>query len=200
VTEPGERAAAEQRGLEGHDTRSSPDLDALAVSGRFLLFNFTRRDDHVAYLWVLRALDWLRAVHQVQAHTDDVARAEHDKATTAGAALRAARQSLAEAVAAAHEQAAGFGELARPDLRSLIGVGASGALPHWPDAAVSSLLVLWDGAALIDASAGFWDNEALATELLGFRPTRHAPLGSGSTLGFGDSIGEAEDDDDDAAV
>jgi hypothetical protein len=83
---------------------------------------------------------------------------------------------------------------------------------------VSSLLVLWDGAALIDASAGFRDNEALATELLGFRPTRHARLGSGTTLGFGDgtvpedgtvseesaalrdSTAEAEDDDDDEAV
>ncbi|HEY6792310.1 MAG TPA: SbcC/MukB-like Walker B domain-containing protein, partial [Trebonia sp.] len=76
---------------------------------------------------------------------------------------------------------------------------------------VSSLLVLWDGAALIDASAGFRDNEALATELLGFRPTRHAPLGTGATLGFGDSPGsgdgtgfgstaDAEEDDDDEAV
>jgi hypothetical protein len=55
--------------------RNSLDLDALAVSDRFRLFNFTRRDDHVAYLWVLRALDRLRAVHQVQAHTDDVAAA-----------------------------------------------------------------------------------------------------------------------------
>ena len=45
--------------------RSSLDLDALAVSDRFRLFNFTRRDDHLAYLWVLRALDRLRAVHQV---------------------------------------------------------------------------------------------------------------------------------------
>jgi hypothetical protein len=55
--------------------RSSLDLDALAVSDRFRLFNFTRRDDQVAYLWVLRALDRLRAVHLVQAHTDDVAAA-----------------------------------------------------------------------------------------------------------------------------
>src|SRR6266702_6937383 len=55
--------------------RKSLDLDALAVSDRFRLFNFTRRDDHVAYLWVLRALDRLRGVHQVQAHTDDVAAA-----------------------------------------------------------------------------------------------------------------------------
>jgi uncharacterized protein (TIGR02677 family) len=55
--------------------RGSLDLDALAVSDRFRLFNFTRRDDHVAYLWVLRALDRLRAVHQVQAHSDEVAAA-----------------------------------------------------------------------------------------------------------------------------
>jgi uncharacterized protein (TIGR02677 family) len=53
----------------------SLDLDALAVSDRFRLFNFTRRDDHVAYLWVLRAMERLRAVHQVQAHSDDVAQA-----------------------------------------------------------------------------------------------------------------------------
>jgi len=55
--------------------RNSLDLDALAVSDRFRLFNFTRRDDHVAYLWVLRALERLRGVHQIQAHTDDVAAA-----------------------------------------------------------------------------------------------------------------------------
>ena len=55
--------------------RNSLDLDALAVSDRFRLFNFTRRDDHVGYLWVLRALDRLRGVHQIQAHTDDVAAA-----------------------------------------------------------------------------------------------------------------------------
>ena len=59
----------------GRGERNSLDLDALAVSDRFRLFNFTRRDDHVGYLWVLRALDRLRGVHQVQAHTDDVAAA-----------------------------------------------------------------------------------------------------------------------------
>ena len=67
---------------------------------------------------------------------------------------------------------------------------------------VSSLLVLWDGMALIDASAGFADNEALATELLGFRPTRHAPLGTASTLyamtGTGSADDEGDDDDDEA--
>ncbi len=51
------------------------DLDALAVSDRFRLFNFTRRDDHLAYLWVLRAMERLRAVHHVQAHTEDVGQA-----------------------------------------------------------------------------------------------------------------------------
>ncbi len=62
---------------EGADPagRSSLDLDSLAVSDRFRLFNFTRRDDHVRYLWVLRALDRLRAVHQVQAHSAEVAAA-----------------------------------------------------------------------------------------------------------------------------
>lgn len=57
-------------------------LDALVVSDRFRLFNFTRRDDHVAYLWVLRALDRLRSVHQIQAHTEDVAAALAELAQT----------------------------------------------------------------------------------------------------------------------
>lgn len=46
----------------------------------------------------------------------------------------------------------------------------------------SSLLMLWDGAQLVDAAAGYADSEALVTELLGFRPTRHAPLATDSTL------------------
>jgi uncharacterized protein (TIGR02677 family) len=70
-----EQAEPRQQEQHASQVRSSLDLDALAVSDRFLLFNFTRRDDHVSYLWVLRALDRLRKVHQVQAHTDDVARA-----------------------------------------------------------------------------------------------------------------------------
>ncbi|GAA4519017.1 hypothetical protein GCM10023191_094030 [Actinoallomurus oryzae] len=52
--------------------RRALDLDSLVVSDRFRLFNFTRRDDHVAYLWVLRAMDRLRAVHQVQVDSDQV--------------------------------------------------------------------------------------------------------------------------------
>ncbi len=51
----------------------SYDLDAIAVSDRFRLFNFTRRDDYLAYLWVLRAMDRLRGMHVAQSHTDDVA-------------------------------------------------------------------------------------------------------------------------------
>jgi hypothetical protein len=82
--------------------RNSLDLDALAVSDRFRLFNFTRRDDHVAYLWVLRALDRLRAVHQVQAHSDEVAvalaelAAVHDEAPQLDGSLREKLDALAE--------------------------------------------------------------------------------------------------------
>ncbi|MGH3170886.1 MAG: hypothetical protein ACRDN0_34075, partial [Trebonia sp.] len=46
----------------------------------------------------------------------------------------------------------------------------------------SSLLMLWDGEQLIDAAVGFADNDALAAELLGLRPTRHTPLGTDATL------------------
>lgn len=45
------------------------------VGDRFLLFNFTRRDDYLGYLWVLRAMDRLRAMRVAQSHTDDVAQA-----------------------------------------------------------------------------------------------------------------------------
>ncbi|WP_017574814.1 TIGR02677 family protein [Nocardiopsis kunsanensis] len=62
--------------------RRALDLDALAVSDRFRLFNFTRRDDHVTYLWILRAVDRLREVHQVQVGAEDVAGALHELART----------------------------------------------------------------------------------------------------------------------
>jgi uncharacterized protein (TIGR02677 family) len=71
-----------QRNSKQDSERNSLDLDALAVSDRFRLFNFTRRDDHIAYLWVLRALDRLRSVHQIQAHTDDVAAAAAELAAS----------------------------------------------------------------------------------------------------------------------
>src|SRR5579859_1100695 len=85
-------------GAEG----SALDLDALAVSHRFRLFNFTRRDDHVAYLWVLRALDRLRAVHMVQAHSDDVQQAltelaaQHDEVPALDAKVRERLDALAD--------------------------------------------------------------------------------------------------------
>jgi hypothetical protein len=109
-----------QPSLDAQDARSSLDLDALAVSDRFLLFNFTRRDDHVAYLWVLRALDRLRAVHQVQAHTDDVARAlqelaaSHDEVPTVDSRLRERLDALADdKVLHRLEDASRAGSLAR---------------------------------------------------------------------------------------
>ena len=66
---------------------------------------------------------------------------------------------------------------------------------------VSAMLLLWDGEQLLDASAGYPDNESLVAELLGFRPTRHAPLRGGGTLysvDAADPRGDDEDDLDDA--
>jgi len=86
----------------GPGKASAMDLDALAVSDRFLLFNFTRRDDHVAYLWVLRALDRLRAVHILQPHSDDVAAAlaelagMHEDVPRSDGNVRARLDALAE--------------------------------------------------------------------------------------------------------
>jgi Putative exonuclease SbcCD, C subunit len=69
---------------------------------------------------------------------------------------------------------------------------------------VSSLLMLWDGEQLIDASAGYADNDALVAQLLGFRPTRYAPLGAGETLYAAAADGPAgyedEDEDEDEAA
>ena len=67
---------------------------------------------------------------------------------------------------------------------------------------VSSLLMLWDDGQLIDAAAGYPDNDALVAQILGFRPTRHAPLGAGHTLYAalaGDEAGD-EDDEDEAVT
>jgi len=100
--------------------RNSLDLDALAVSDRFRLFNFTRRDDHVAYLWVLRALDRLRGVHQIQAHPDDVAAAlaelaaAYDEVPRLDGGLREKLDALAEdGVVHRLEDASRAGSLAR---------------------------------------------------------------------------------------
>lgn len=104
----------------GRGERNSLDLDALAVGDRFRLFNFTRRDDHVAYLWVLRALDRLRAVHQVQAHTNEVAAAlaelaaVYDEVPVLDGILREKLDALAEdGVVHRLEDASRAGSLAR---------------------------------------------------------------------------------------
>ena len=110
----------------GHDgpgtAQASLDLDALAVSDRFRLFNFTRRDDHLAYLWVLRALERLRAVHHIQAHPEDVAQALAELARSHGdvrefddlTALRGRLDALAEdRILHRLEDAARAGSLAR---------------------------------------------------------------------------------------
>jgi Protein of unknown function (DUF2397) len=62
----------------------------------------------------------------------------------------------------------------------------------------SSLLILWDGDQLIDAAAGYSDNDALVTELLGLRPTRHAPLGTDATLYSAPPEPDPDPDDEEA--
>jgi uncharacterized protein (TIGR02677 family) len=101
---------------------ASLDLDALAVGDRFRLFNFTRRDDHLAYLWLLRALERLRAVHHIQANPADVAAvlaelaAGHQEVPAFGdlTALRGRLDALAEdGILHRLEDAARAGSLAR---------------------------------------------------------------------------------------
>jgi hypothetical protein len=67
---------------------------------------------------------------------------------------------------------------------------------------VSSLLMLWDGTELIDAAAGYAGNDDLVTRLLGFRPTRYAPLGAEETLyaAAADNPAEDEEDEDEAGA
>jgi uncharacterized protein (TIGR02677 family) len=95
-------------------------LDSLAVSDRFRLFNFTRREDYVAYLWVLRAMDQLRGLHVAQSHTDDVAgilgelAAAHDGVPEGGPNLRDRLDSLVDdGVLHRLEDASRAGSLAR---------------------------------------------------------------------------------------
>ena len=62
--------------------------------------------------------------------------------------------------------------------------------------AVSSYLVLWDGAQLIDADSGYAGNEDLAAELLGFRPSRHVPAGTDDVLVATADLGADGDEPD----
>ncbi|MEW9534482.1 TIGR02677 family protein [Microbispora sp. NPDC049125] len=96
------------------------DLDALAVGDRFRLFNFTQRDDYVVYLWVLRAMDRLRAVHRVRVDCEDVAAAMaelasvHDEVPTVDTSLRGRLDALAgDGIIHRLEDASRAGTLAR---------------------------------------------------------------------------------------
>lgn len=60
----------------------------------------------------------------------------------------------------------------------------------------SALLLLWDGESLIDSAAGYADTDTLVTQLLGFRPTRHAPLATDSTLYSAVSEPAPDDEED----
>jgi hypothetical protein len=62
---------------------------------------------------------------------------------------------------------------------------------------VSAFLAVWDGAALIDAGAGYAGNEELATAMLGFRPHRHVPAEAGSVLAVHPAPADDEDPDED---
>lgn len=57
----------------GADGSIAAGFDDLEAATRLRLFGFVRRDDQLVYLWILRAMDRLRAGHLAQAHTDDVA-------------------------------------------------------------------------------------------------------------------------------
>ncbi|MFC4586976.1 TIGR02677 family protein [Sphaerisporangium corydalis] len=96
------------------------DLDARAVGDRFRLFNFTQRGDFVGYLWVLRAMDRLRAVHRVQVDDEDVAAAlrelasAHDEVPHVDATLRDRLDALAaDGIIHRLEDASRAGTLAR---------------------------------------------------------------------------------------
>ncbi|CAL9600682.1 Chromosome partition protein Smc [Nocardiopsis dassonvillei] len=51
---------------------------------------------------------------------------------------------------------------------------------------VSAMFMLWDGAQVVDADAGFSGNDALAAHLLGITPSRFVPLNTEGTLPVGD--------------
>jgi Putative exonuclease SbcCD, C subunit len=65
--------------------------------------------------------------------------------------------------------------------------------------AVSALLMLWDGTQLLDAAGGYAGNDDLATRLLGFRATRHAPLGAEQTLYAPAADDQADEEDEEEA-
>jgi uncharacterized protein (TIGR02677 family) len=107
-------------GLSGPYGPDSYCQDPFEVNDRFRLFNFTRREDYVAYLWVLRAMDQLRSMHIAQSHTDDVAAvlselaASNDNVPDSGSNLRDRLDSLVDdGVLHRLEDASRAGSLAR---------------------------------------------------------------------------------------
>ena len=125
--------------------RRALDLDSLVVSDRFRLFNFTRRDDHVAYLWVLRAMDRLRAVHQVQVDSDQVGAAlaelaeVYDDVPTLDGNLRSRLDALHEdRVVHRFDDASRAGNLVR--YRNRQSVYQFSELGYWAYTAVEDLL------------------------------------------------------------
>lgn len=120
-------------------------MDSLAVSDRFRLFNFTRRDDHITYLWILRAMDRLREVHQVQVAPDDVAAAlrelaaAHDQVPTPDRSLRDRLDELhADRVVHRFDDAARAGNLVR--YRNRQSVYQFSELGYWAYQSVENLL------------------------------------------------------------
>jgi hypothetical protein len=74
----------------------------------------------------------LRRAEEAYRELDVRSRAEHDNATRADRELAGERESLTEAVGQLYDEAVRFGEYARPDLRTLVGVTAAAS---WPDPA-----------------------------------------------------------------
>ncbi|MEE2038842.1 TIGR02677 family protein [Nocardiopsis sp. CT-R113] len=125
--------------------RRALDMDSLAVSDRFRLFNFTRRDDHITYLWILRAMDRLREVHQVQVAPDDVAAAlrelaaAHDRVPVPDRGLRDRLDELhADRVVHRFDDASRAGNLVR--YRNRQSVYQFSELGYWAYQSVENLL------------------------------------------------------------
>ncbi|WP_432920900.1 TIGR02677 family protein [Microbispora sp. CA-135349] len=125
--------------------RRALDLGSPAISDRFRLFNFTRRDDHVAYLWVLRAMDRLREVHQVQVDAGEVQAALnelarlHDEVPTFDGNLRDRLDALYEdGVVHRFDDASRAGNLVR--YRNRQSVYQFSELGYWAYTSVEGLL------------------------------------------------------------
>lgn len=126
--------------------RRALDLDSLAISDRFRLFNFTTgREDPVAFLWVLRAMDRLREVHRVQVDAGEVQAALnelarlHDEVPTFDGKLRDRLDALYEdGVVHRFDDASRAGNLVR--YRNRQSVYQFSELGYWAYTSVEGLL------------------------------------------------------------